>query len=147
MAMVALVAALRDQDPWKVVRVPASFLIGPDATRPAGFVTGDVVLGLLMHLSFAVVVGVLYARLLPVLGLSPLAGGLVAGGLLYGFGFWLLPELFPGRLEPFRLPPAGKVLQAVAHLVYGVVLGFAYRALTDRAGPSRRKPAPDSPAR
>jgi hypothetical protein len=142
MTMVAVVALLREQDPWKVVRVPATFLVGPDATRPAGFVVGDVVLGLLMHLFFALVVGVLYARLLPVLGLSPLSGGLVAAGLLYGFGFWLLPELFPGWLEPFRLPPTGKVLQAVAHLAYGIVLGLAYRALTDRAGPRRREGGP-----
>jgi hypothetical protein len=132
MTAVAAMASLRGGDPWKVVRVPASFLIGPDATRPQGFVPGDVLLGLLMHLFFGALVGVLYARLLQRLRLSPLTGGVLAGGILYGFGFWLLPALFPAWLEPFRLPLAGKALQAVAHVVYGVVLGLVFVRLTRR---------------
>jgi hypothetical protein len=129
MTVVAVMSSLRSGDPWKVVKVPASFLVGPDATRPQGFVPADVFLGLLTHLFLGALVGVLYAWLLPPLRLSPLAGGVLAGGLLYGFGFWLLPALFPARLEPFRLPLAGKTLQAIAHLVYGIVLSLAYERL------------------
>lgn len=125
--MVAMVALLRGKDPWMVTRVPASFLLGPAATHPPGFVAGDVLLGLGMHLALAVLVGVIYAALLPRLGVSPIVGGLITAAALYGLGFWLLPLLFPTWLAPFRLPPTGRALQAVAHTVYGVVFGLAFR--------------------
>lgn len=127
MAMVAGTAALRGNDPWTVVRVPASFLFGPEAVQPPGFVTGEVAVGLLMHLLLGIIVGLAYAALLPRLRVSPVAGGLIAGGVLYALGFWLLPQLFPDWLSPFWLPPEGRALQAGAHVVYGLVFGLAYR--------------------
>lgn len=129
-AVVFAMSLFAGLDPWRVFKMPASFLIGPAATSPEGFVSGDVFLGLLMHLLLASVVGVLYALLLGPLQLSPMAGGLLAAGLLYMFGFWLLPALFPDWLEPFRLPVAGKVMQAIAHLIYGVTFGLFFARLT-----------------
>lgn len=129
MAMIAAVSRLRDMDPWMVVRVPASFLLGPEAVEPPGLVVGDVLLGLSMHLWMGILVGLVYAALLPRLGVSAVAGGLIAGAVLYALGFWVLPLLFPERLAPFWLPPTGRALQAAAHAVYGLVLGLAYRRL------------------
>jgi hypothetical protein len=126
-ATVAMVSWVRGMDPWMVTRVPASFLLGPEAVQPPGFVAGDVLLGMLMHLAMAIVVGLIYAALLPRLGLSPVAGALITAAVLYAFGFWLLPLLFPVWLAPFWLPPMGRMLQAVAHVVYGVVFGLVYR--------------------
>lgn len=131
--VVAAMSFLAGRDPWKVAKVPAAFLIGPAATRPEGFAAGDILLGLLMHLLFAALIGVLYGLLLRPLRLSPLTGGLLAGGLLYLFGFWLLPALFPEWLEPFRLPVAGKVMQALAHLIYGFALGLFFARQSNRA--------------
>jgi hypothetical protein len=125
-ALVASIAGLRGKDPWGVTRVPASFLLGPEAIRPPGFVPGDVGLGIFLHLALGVLVGVLYAVFLPRLGVTPIAGGLIAGGVLYALGFWLLPILFPDWLAPFWLPPDGRALQALAHVVYGVVFGLVY---------------------
>lgn len=130
MGMVAAISRLRGMDPWMVVRVPASFLLGPAAVEPPGLVVGDVLLGLSMHLWMGIVVGLVYAALLPRLGVSAVAGGLIAGAALYALGFWALPLLLPERLAPFWLPPMGRALQAAAHAVYGVVLGLAYRRLT-----------------
>lgn len=130
MMMVAMVSLLRGMDPWMVARVPASFLIGPEAAEPSGFVVGDVGLGLAMHLILSVIVGLVYAALLPRLHLHPVAGGLMAGGVLYILGFWLLPLAFPDWLSPFWLPTTGKLLQAMAHAVYGVVFGMSYARLT-----------------
>lgn len=127
--MVALVSWVRGMDPWMVARVPASFLLGPGAIQPPGFVPGDVLLGMLMHLGMGILVGLIYAALLPRLGMSPIAGGLITAALLYAMGFWLLPLLFPVWLAPFWLPPTDKLLQAVAHAVYGVVFGIAYTRL------------------
>lgn len=126
-AMVMMVSWVRGMDPWMVTRVPASFLLGPDAVQPPGFVAGDVLLGMLMHLLMAIAVGLIYAALLPRLGPSPVVGGLITAAVLYGMGFWVLPLLFPVWLAPFWLPPVGKMLQAVAHVVYGVVFGLVYR--------------------
>lgn len=131
--MVAMVAALRDRDPWMVTRVPASFLLGPEAIRPHGFVAGDVLIGLLTHLWLATLVGLVYAAVLPRLRISPVMGGLIAAAVLYALGFWILPLAFPVRLAPFWLPPTGRALQAGAHAVYGVVFGFVFGALVGRS--------------
>lgn len=131
--MVMLVAWLRDKDPWMVTRVPGSFLLGPDAVQPHGFVPADVLIGLLMHLWLAILVGLVYASLLPRLRLSPVAGGLAAGAVLYALGFWILPLLFPAWLSPFWLPPAGRALQAMAHAAYGVALGWTFAKLRGAA--------------
>jgi hypothetical protein len=128
--MMAGIAWLRGMDPWRVTRMPATFIIGPDAVEPSGFVPEDVLLGLAMHLILSILVGLLYAFLLPRLGLSPLAGGVLTGILLYSFGSWILPLLFPNWLAPLWLPPAGKVLQLVTHMIYGVVFGLTFHRLT-----------------
>lgn len=128
-AMVMMVSLIRRKDPWMVTRVPASFLLGPDAVQPPGFVPGDVLLGLTMHAAMAVAVGLIYAALLPRVGVSPVAGGLITAAILYAMGFWVLPLLFPVWLAPFWLPPVGRMLQAVAHVVYGVAFGLAYKRL------------------
>lgn len=128
-AMVAMVSWVRGMDPWRVARVPAAFLMGPEAVEPPGFVAGDVLVGMLMHAGMGVLVGIIYSALLPRLRLSPLAGGLIAGAVLYLLGFWILPLLFPVSLAPFWLPATGKLLQAVAHAVYGATFGLAYSRL------------------
>ena len=129
MGMVAMVSMARGMSPWMVARMPASFLLGPGAVQPPGFAPGDVLIGLMMHLLLGVLVGLVYAALLPRLGVSPLAGGVITGAVLYALGFWLLPLLFPLWLAPFWLPPTGKMLQAAAHLVYGLVFGWTFRRI------------------
>lgn len=127
--MVAGIAWLRGMDPWRVFRMPASFVVGPEAVQPSGFVPGDILLGSVLHVLLSILVGLLYAFLLPRLGLSPLGGGLLAGLLLYLFGFLLLPLVFRDWLDPFWLPPVGRAIQLVAHIVYGAVLGASFRSL------------------
>jgi hypothetical protein len=109
--------------------MPTAFLLGPAAVEPPGLVPGDVLLGLLMHIWLSVLVGLVYAALLPPLGVTPLIGGLIAGVVLYALGFRALPRLYPAWLAPFWLPPAGRALQAGAHIVYGLVFGLTYRRL------------------
>lgn len=132
--MVAMVSLMRGMDPWMVARMPGSFLLGPAAVQPPGFVADDVLLGLGMHLALGILVGLVYAVLLPRLDVSPVMGGIIAGAILYGLGFWLLPRLFPQWLAPFWLPPTGRFLQAIAHVVYGMAFGYSYRWLEARGG-------------
>ncbi|HEV2149697.1 MAG TPA: hypothetical protein VGR37_20015 [Longimicrobiaceae bacterium] len=128
-AVEAIVSLVRGMDPWMAARMPGALALGPGAVQPPGFVPGDVAVGLLTHLGLGIVVGLVYAALLPRLGISPLVGGLIAGAVLYGLGFWLLPLLFPAWLAPFWVPPVEKGVQAATHAVYGVVFGWAYRRL------------------
>jgi hypothetical protein len=129
--LAAMVSLLRGMDPWMVARMPGSFVLGLEAVQRPGFVPGDVLMGLLMHLGLGILVGVIYAALLPRLGISPVAGGLIAGAVLYILGFWVLPLLFPTWLAPFWLPPLEKALEAVTHVIYGVVFGYAYQRMLD----------------
>lgn len=129
-AIVMMASWLRGTDPWMVTRMPGSFLLGPDAVRPPGFEPGDVLIGMLAHLGLGILVGLLYAALRPRLGVSPVAGGLITGGILYALGFWILPLAFPEWLAPFSLPPMEKMLEAVTHAVYGWVFGVVFARLT-----------------
>ncbi len=129
-AMVMMVSWVRGKDPWKVVRMPASFAVGPDAIRPPGFEPGDVLIGLLWHLWLSVLVGIIFAVLRPRLGVTPVVGGLITGGILYAVGFWILPLSFPQWLSPFWLAPDEKALQAVAHVIYGWIFGWAFARRT-----------------
>lgn len=85
--MVALISKLRGTDPWMVVRIPASLLLGPEAVRPPGFAAGDLLAGLATHALLSTLAGAIYAALLPRLRLSPVAGGLVTATVLYLLGF------------------------------------------------------------
>ena len=131
-AVVATMAVARGRDPLMVLRILATFVLGPEAVQPSGSIGGAVAIGLLIHLLMSVVVGVIYATLLPRLRISPVAGGLITGAVLYTLGFWVLPLLFPAWLLPFWLPPTGKLLQAVAHAGYGWVFGRTFAWLEHR---------------
>lgn len=128
-AMVMMVSWVRGRDPWMVTRMPGSILSGPDAVKPPGFVPGDVIIGMLSHLWLGILVGLIFALLRPRLGVSPVVGGLITGGVLYALGFWILPLAFPEWLSPFWLPPTEKVLELFAHAVYGWVFGTAFARL------------------
>lgn len=130
--MMTAAALLMGMDAWQPSRMAGALVLGPAAMVPAGFDAGDVLTGLGMHAGMAVLVGLLYALLLPRLRLSPIAGGILTGMLLYLFGFWVLPLLFPEWLAPFWVPTSGKILQAVTHTFYGVVFGWVYARRVQR---------------
>jgi hypothetical protein len=121
------ILAVMGKDVWAVARMPASLVAGPSVMEPPGFVPADVLLGLGMHVALGILVGVVYAVLLPRLGVSPIVGGLIAGAVLYLLGFGLLPAVFPDWLAPFRVPPLMHVIEIITHAVYGVVFGLAFR--------------------
>ncbi len=121
------ILAVMGKDAWAVARMPASLVAGPSVMEPPGFAPADVLLGLGMHVALSILVGVVYAVLLPRLGVSRLVGGLIAGAVLYLLGFVLLPAVFPDWLAPFRVPPLMHMIEIITHAVYGVVFGLAFR--------------------
>lgn len=127
-------------DVWAVVRIPAAMAVGPEAMRPTGWVPADVLLGGAMHVGMAILVGILYAILLPRLGISAVAGGLLAGAVLYLFGFLVLPAVFPDWLAPFRLTPIRHLVEIAMHGAYGLVFGWSYRRWWARSSRLDRSP-------
>jgi hypothetical protein len=123
------ILAVMGRDPWAVVRMPAVLVAGPEVMQPPGWVPADIMLGLAMHAGLAIVVGVLYAILLPRLGVTAVTGGLIAGAVLYALGFLVLPAVFPEWLAPFRVPPVMHLVESVMHAVYGFVFGWSYRRM------------------
>lgn len=119
---------LQGKDPWHITRAPASLLVGPAATHPAGFHASDVALGLAMHLVLGVLVGVAYAELLRRFPLPPVVAGLLAGGLLYTLGTYVLPELFPYWFSPMEKGPRERGMAAATHALYGLAFGLLYGA-------------------
>lgn len=81
--------------------MPRSSILGRAAAEPSGVVLADVAVVLLMIVVLGVLVGLLYAALLPLLSISLIRGGPVTGAVLYAHGFWALPLLFLGWLAPF----------------------------------------------
>ncbi len=124
------VLAAMGRDVWAVVRMPAALAVGPEAMQPPGWVPGDVLLGGAMHAGMAILVGVLYAVLLPRIGVSAVAGGLITGVALYVLGFLVLPAIFPEWLAPFRVSPIMHLVEIAQHGIYGLVFGWSYRWMT-----------------
>ncbi len=122
-----LILAAMGKDALAVVRLPAVMVVGPDAMLPQGWELLDVVLGGTMHVGMSILVGILYAVLVPRSGVSALAAGLMTGAALYVVGFLVLPSLFPGWLAPFRMSPVMHLVQIVMHAIYGIVFGRLYR--------------------
>lgn len=87
---------------------------------PAGAAAGTrLAVGLVLHLTVAGILGLLYAlsqRLIP-------DRGLVGVGLLFGFVIWVVGSVIFGRLLPVQL---GAMLRSwpwlMAHLVFGLTL-------------------------
>lgn len=121
------ILAAMGKDSWAVVRMPAAMVVGPEAMLPPGWAPVDILLGAAMHAGMAILVGVLYAVLLPRIGVSAVAAGLMAGATLYVVGFFVLPALFPEWLAPFRMSPVMHLVQIVMHGIYGFVFGWSYR--------------------
>lgn len=86
-----------------------------------------------MHVIYSAIAGVLYAALLPRLRLTPVQGGLLTGGVLYGLGSYVLPAALGDWVEPMMKSPKEKAMTAVTHAFYRVMLGLAYEQLSKRS--------------
>lgn len=140
-AFVVLAAALRGEDLWAAVKLPAYPLFAGRSLAP-GFDAGPVLAALAVHFAIAIGWAVPFAVL--AFGLSrPLT---VMIGLLWGLGVWL-------AMFHLVLPAAGAALGppervALEHLVYGATMALGFlpfqrpgRAWGHEDGPVRAVPA------
>lgn len=129
----ALLTSALDQDLWLQPKVIASLVLGPSASEAAGFVLGPVVLGLLIHLLVATLLGVVFARFMHHIARLPSDFGVPeVAGVVFGLLIWavayfvVLPVVAPGLLGIYA--PA----LLIQHLVYGASTGLLYAWLCPR---------------
>lgn len=126
-----MVWLLQGQSPWGPPRMMAAMLMGKEILPPpADFSLPATAVAMMIHfplsLVYAVILGWAVRRLdMTAAVLAGAAFGLVA---VYLVNFYLVaPVLFPWFVE------ARNWLSAVAHIVFGAVLGGTYVALRDRS--------------
>ena len=128
MAIVAaLLSASMGQDIWHEPKRIAVIVYGPAALASPGFDPGPVLVGSLIHLLVAALLGAIFGIVTRRwLHLTSDFGTPVMAGLVYGLLIWMvayfvvLPLVNPVLLEVYA--PAF----IIQHVVYGVVLGLVY---------------------
>ncbi|MEO7908130.1 MAG: DUF6789 family protein [Roseiflexaceae bacterium] len=126
----ALLSHALDQDSWLQQKVIASVALGPTVAAQVGFVAGPIIIGVLMHLGLAALLGALFEILMRrIAGRKSNYGLPEVAGLAYGLLIWLaaffaiIPMLVPLLLQIYA--PA----LLIQHLVYGAVTGLLYSML------------------
>ncbi len=124
MAVVAMLLALFQGDPWGPIKLVAATLLGEEALGP-GFQFRPVLVGLVLHLMMSVALGIFFVWLGGYLSV----GGAISWGVVFSLSIWvilqfgLLPVVNPWLAA---VPP---IPFALAHVAFGVSLGMYPRFL------------------
>lgn len=117
-------------DVWLQAKQIAAILYGDAATAQPGFAAGPVIVGTLIHLVTAAILGAVFGIVTRRLFKLPSDyGAPVVSGLIYGMITWtvayfaLLPIFNPTLLETYA---PSFIIQ---HIVFGIVTGMAYARL------------------
>ena len=130
MLEMALVATVGDGSPWGPPRMIAAMAMGKGVLPPpATFEPVPMLVAMLVHftvsLVYAAILGWVISRRNLGLGMSLLVGTLF-GLLLYFVNFYVFTAVWPW----FAM--ARGMISIFAHAVYGLTLGWTYRALTSQ---------------
>jgi hypothetical protein len=126
----ALLTHALDQDRWLQLKVIASVALGPAVATQLGVVAGPIIIGALIQLGLAALLGALFELAMRQIARRPSAYVLAeVAGPVYGLLIWLItffvviPILVPVLLQIYA--PA----LLIQHLVYGAVIGLLYSML------------------
>ncbi len=138
MLEMALVATVGGGSPWGPPRMIAAMAMGEGVLPPpATFETVPMLVAMLVHFTtsvvYAAILGWIISRRGLGLGMSLLVGTLF-GLVLYLANFYVFTAVWPW----FAM--ARGMISIFAHAVYGLTLGWAYRALTSRRGRVEESP-------
>ena len=127
----AVVAAIISKgmggDIWLESKEIAAVVYGPMATAQPGFVFGPVVVGTLIHLLVATLLGALFGILSRrVLHLTSEFGMPLFTGLVYGMLIWMLAYFVVLPAIDSTLMETYAPSYLVQHIVYGLVTGLLY---------------------
>lgn len=112
--------------PWGPPRMIAAIAMGRDVLPPpATFDGGIFAMAVLIHMVLSIILGLVFALLAKgrSMGMAILIGA-VFGLAVYLINFYLMTAVFPWFAE------ARNWVSIFAHVVFGVVLGWAYAAMT-----------------
>lgn len=132
-----LVATVGGGSMWGPPRMMAAMLMGesvlpPPANFDALIVMVAMIIHIVLSIVYALILGFIFARWEPSLGLAVVAGG-AFGLLLYFVNFYGVASLlFPWFAE------ARNWISWTSHIVYGVVLAWSYMAI-ERAHPAGQR--------
>ena len=137
----ALLTHALDQDHWLQLKVIASVVLGPEVATQSGFAAGPIIIGALLHLGLAALLGALFEILMRRIARRksnyrlPEVAGLVYGLLIWLVAFFaVIPMLVPLLLQIYE--PA----LLIQHLVYGAVTGLLYSVLRPQPYSSEQEP-------
>ena len=122
-----LVATVGGESPWGPPRMIAAIGMGDGVLPPpATFDLTIMLVAIVIHLLLSILLGILFAIIADMARLSLTASaiaGLVFGLVVYAFGFYVMTAVFPW----FAM--ARGAISIFAHAIFGLVLGYAYRAM------------------
>ncbi len=122
-----LVATVGGESPWGPPRMIAAIAMGKDVLPPpATFDLTIFVVAILVHLVLSVLLAIVFAIIADTARLSLTASaiaGLVFGLAIYAFHFYGMTAVFPW----FAM--ARGAISIFAHAMFGLVLGYSYRAM------------------
>lgn len=125
-----LVATVGGGSPWGPPRMMAAIGMGTDVLPPPPtFDFGIVMVGMIIHFLLSIVLGLIFGWVVAKgrLGMgAAIVAGLVFGLVVYLVNFYLMTGLFPWFAN------ARNWITVFAHLVFGGVLGWAYRSIAGR---------------
>lgn len=124
----ALVALIGGGSAWGPPRMIAAIAMGSDVLPPpATFDFGIVAVGLIVHFVLALILATIlaYGVYRMTMG-SAIATGAAFGLLIYLVNFYLFTAVFPWFAE------ARTGITIFAHIVFGLVLAWSYKALAHR---------------
>ena len=125
----ALLTHALDQDRWLQLRAIAGIVLEPAVAEQAGFAAEPILVGALIHLAIAALLGALFEGAMRQITWLPNDATAELAGPVYGLLIWLLaffvviPGICPLLLQIYE--PA----LIIQHLVYGAVTGLLYSVL------------------
>jgi hypothetical protein len=114
-------------DPFLIVRIMASVLLGPTVISPqAGLVPGIYVVAILTHFSLSLFFAILIILIFHRWGMIvAFIGGAVMGFVIYFMNYYTFSLVFPWLL-PYRT-----WMLLTGHIVYGALVGTLYELFED----------------
>lgn len=140
----AMVAFIQGMSPWAPPRMMAAIVMGegvlPPMDAPATFDMSVMMVAMMVHIVITILYGIILGWVIShfELGLSAsILAGTLFGLLLYVVNFYGFTAIWPW----FAM--ARDLISIFAHAVYGLVLGWAYHAITASDAPNDQEAAVD----
>ena len=128
-SVAGLLAEAYGYDGWFQLKVIASLALGPSAIGPAGFAALPVLVGLLLHLAVAALLGAIFGIVSRRILRLPSDFGMPAvTGLAFGLMLWLAAYLVVPAIAP-QLMAIYAPAFIIQHIVYGTVTALVYSVL------------------